>query len=154
MFRALLCVAVGLSVFCSSSITTSANESACYLSKEQIEICFTMQERYGVSAALLASIIQAESSGNPKAQNGNCKGLMQVSQFWALADDDLFDEFNNVEKGTEVLCYYGERCQWDLYEVLAKYHGEKNYSVDNPSSYVIKVSTTAQEIEREWYGGN
>lgn len=153
IIQTLLCVVGCACIICASSIETSAEESVCYLSQDQIDICFVMQDRYGVSAALLAAIIQTESSGNPLAQNGSCKGLMQVAQFWACADDDLFDEFNNVELGTEVLCYYGEQCDWDLYEVLARYHGEKNYSVNNPSKYVRTVSQLARAIELEWYGG-
>lgn len=64
--------------------------------------------RYGIPADLIASVIQTESSGNPKAESGTGPvGLMQISK--AVAKDygydlnDRYDPAKNIEMGTRYL---------------------------------------------------
>lgn len=64
--------------------------------------------RYGIPADLIASVIQTESSGNPRAESGTGPvGLMQVSK--AVAKDygydpqDRYDPAKNIEMGTRYL---------------------------------------------------
>lgn len=50
------------------------------LSDAAYEYCVQIGEEYGISPELLMAIAETESSGNPEARNGSCKGLMQISE--------------------------------------------------------------------------
>lgn len=62
-----------------------------------------------VTPDLVMSIIQRESEYNPKAKNGNCVGLMQVSTYWhsKRAEDlgvtDFYDPYSNILLGVDYL---------------------------------------------------
>ena len=62
----------------------SANgfEADTYIAEEYQDYCEEIGEMYCVCPELLMAMIETESSGNPDATNGTCKGLMQVSEKW------------------------------------------------------------------------
>lgn len=160
-----LIVAVSL---LSSSITTAAEEKACYLPDEYIGYCFEAQEAFGISAALIASIIQTESSGIEDVKAKNCWGLMQVQTAHVYDPNDLLDAEQNIRFGVSVLDECRQRAERNGYSedvvlALLYYNGVSNalevyenwleagnYD-EYPTDYVAKVLTTAEEIEKEWY---
>lgn len=75
------------------------------------------------------AIIERESWGDPRAQNGSCKGLMQVSDKWHkdrmnwLGVTNLFDEYGNILVGTDYLLELFEKYE-DPGLVLMIYNGD------------------------------
>lgn len=90
-------------------------------------------ERYNICPELIQAVIERESHYNPDATNGDCVGLMQVSEKWhtdrmeRLGVTDLYDPYSNILVGTDYLAElwretsskgYGD----DLYYVLMRYN--------------------------------
>ena len=50
-----------------------------WLSPEIQGYCEEIGEEYSICPELLEALIETESSGNPQATCGNCRGLMQVN---------------------------------------------------------------------------
>lgn len=102
-----------------------------YISKTAHDACMKYGKEYGICPKLIMSIIETESSGDPKAVNGSCKGLMQVSQRWhkdrmkKLGVKSLYDERGNIHVGTDYLAELFDK-HGDAATVLMVYHGEKN----------------------------
>jgi hypothetical protein len=65
--------------------------------------------RYNIEPELIMSIVQQESDYNPKAKNGKCLGLMQVSTYWhddraaRLGVTDFYDAYGNILLGVDYL---------------------------------------------------
>ena len=146
-------------VFCIALIigyTVTANEQETYISDEIQGYCVEIGEEYGVCAELLMAIIEAESSGNPKAENGDCKGLMQVSQKWhvdrmeRLCVSDLFDPYGNILVATDYLVELFEK-HGDLSLVLMIYNGDskahEHYENGTLSAYAEKIMNRSYELE-------
>ncbi len=89
---------------------TYKNESSLQNFRPRIKnlshIIGTVADKYGVDRQLIASIIEAESAGNPNAQSPvGAKGLMQLMDGTA-SDMGVTDSFNiaqNIEGGTKYL---------------------------------------------------
>ena len=106
---------------------------------------------------LVESIIEAESSWNPKAQNGDCIGLMQVSESWhkdrmaRLGVTDLTDPYDNILVGVDYLSELFERYE-DVGAVLMKWNGDSKLSeyleTGELSEYAEKVLSRSAELER------
>lgn len=131
-------------------------ENTC-VSETAIESCYEYGEQYDFRSELLIAIIEAESSGNPNAKNGDCLGLMQVSEKWhtdrmeSLGVSDLYDERGNILVATdylyELFMQYG-----DLGMVLMTYNGDssaKDYWNGNGelSAYAKKIINRTEELE-------
>lgn len=64
---------------------------------------------YNVDPYLIRSVIQQESEYLPKATNGNCLGLMQVSTYWhskraqKLGVTNFYDPHDNILLGVDYL---------------------------------------------------
>lgn len=75
------------------------------INKHVIEIA----TNYNLKPELIMSIIQQESEYNPKAKNGNCLGLMQVSSYWhkdrasRLGVTDFYDSYSNILLGVDYI---------------------------------------------------
>jgi soluble lytic murein transglycosylase-like protein len=112
---------------------------------------------YGVCPELLMAIIETESSGRSWVENGDCKGLMQVSQKWhrdrmdSLGVTDIFDLYGNILVGTDYLMELAER-YGEISYVLDIYNGnskaEYNYENGIISKYAGKILERAEELER------
>ena len=74
-------------------------------------------EMYSMDPALIKSVIWHESRYNPKAQNGNCLGLMQISTRWhtgraeKLGITDFYDPYSNILLGVDYLSEILQNCQ-------------------------------------------
>lgn len=80
--------------------------------KEQIqqyvrEICAKYDNK--IKPEIVMSMIEHESTYNPKAKNGNCLGLMQVSSRWhadrakRLGVTNFYDSYSNILLGVDYL---------------------------------------------------
>lgn len=106
---------------------------------------------------LVEAIIEAESSWNPKAQNGDCIGLMQVSESWhkdrmaRLGVADLTDPYDNILVGVDYLAELFEQYE-DVGAVLMKWNGDSRLSeyleTGELSEYAEKVLKRSAELER------
>lgn len=112
---------------------------------------------YGICPELILAIIETESSGNPNARNGECKGLMQVSERWhkdrmeKLGVTSLYDPYGNILVGTDYLMELAEECI-DIAYTLDVYNGNSkakyNYENGIMSDYATKVLERSAELER------
>lgn len=64
----------------------------------------------GVPKEIIATIIEIESSGNPKAvgaptKSGQARGLMQIMDFHWKDGEDPYDPETNIRKGSGLLAY-------------------------------------------------
>ena len=124
------------------------------------ETCYEYGEMYDICPELLMAMIEAESSGNPKAENGDCKGLMQISERWhtgrmaEIGADDIWSETDNIHIGANYLHELFNRYE-DVALVLMVYNGESD-AVEKAekgyiSDYARKILDRSAELER-WKG--
>lgn len=137
-------------------VTTASAENDTWISEEAQEQCITYGEEYGICPELLMAIIEQESSGQAYAENGSCKGLMQVSEKWhkdrmeRLGVTDIFED--NVLVGTDYLSeLFAEND--DLYWVLMAYNGgidyaNRMYEAEKYSRYAVSIANRSAELER------
>ena len=127
-----------------------------YIDKEYIEYAEEISEIYNVCPELIFSIIEHESSGNPNAKNGNCLGLMQVSEKWhqdrmeRLGVESLFDPYGNILVATDYLVELFER-YGDVDMVLMTYNGssdaKERWDNGTPTKYATSVIERSMELE-------
>ena len=107
---------------------------------------------------LIEATIERESRWNPNAVNGDCMGLMQISERWhrermeRLGVTDLLEPYDNILVGVDSMAELFERYE-DPGPVLMVYHGEKN-AIEKASSgeisgYADWILTRSAELERE-----
>lgn len=110
-------------------------------------------ERYEIPVELILAVIECESSYHPDADNGTCKGLMQIHQInldWLERDFgrelDLYDIEDNVYAGSYILAGYYHK--YDIHRALMAYNGgqgymrkmvQKGYESSKYSRKVVKV---------------
>ena len=112
---------------------------------------------YCVCPELLMAMIETESSGNPDATNGTCKGLMQVSEKWhrdrmeRLGVKDIYDPYGNILVATDYLMELAEKYE-DIGLVLDVYNGNSKamQNAENGilSEYAAKILYRAEMLER------
>ena len=138
-------------------LTAVSKDADTWLSEEVKEYCVEIGEKYGICPEFLEAIIEAESRGQADAENGGCKGLMQISEKWhiermeRLGVTDIFDEYGNILVGADYLAElfeeYGEASL-----VLDLYHGDSkamyNYENGILSKYAGKILERSAELER------
>ena len=115
-------------------------------------------EPYNICPELVEAMIERESRWNPKAQNGDCMGLMQISERWhkgrmmALGAKDLKDPFDNIDVGVDELRELFGRYE-DPGMVLMVYNGDSRakdlQATGNLSEYAEWILTRSAELERE-----
>ena len=127
------------------------------LSAVAMEACEEYGEAYGICPEFLMAVVETESSGKAYAENGGCKGLMQIStkhhadRMERLGVSDIYDERGNILVGTDYLAEL-----FDEYEeaslVLDVYNGnskaKSNYENGILSEYAGKILDRSEELER------
>lgn len=118
-------------------------------------------EQKDICPEFVQAIIETESSWDPEARNGDCIGLMQISEKWhqdrmeRLGVTDLTDPYDNILVGIdyldELIHRYGDQAM-----VLMIYNGDsrawKFWETGEMSEYARKILERAEELERrnEW----
>lgn len=131
-----------------------------YISDEIQMLCVLIGEETKYCPEFLMAIVEAESSGLQYAENGSCKGLMQINTDWPEIAaymqqhgyTDIYDYETNIRLGCYVLDQKREIYGDDIYAVIMAYNGSSNVSerVENGdyTDYAVKVVNRALELER------
>ena len=139
-------------------IATDSKENDTYISEEYQQYCVEIGNMYGICPELLMAMIESESSGNPNAQNGSCKGLLQVSEKWhadrmkKLGVANICDPYGNILVATDYISELAEKYE-DVGMVLMVYNGDsmaKDYlnGTANLSKYAEKILARSEVLER------
>lgn len=130
-----------------------------YISQTARSACIKYGDVYAICPELLMSVTEQESSGNAGAENGNCKGLMQVDitchtdRMDRLGCTDLFDEAQNIHVAADYLSELFQKYE-DIYMVLMCYNmgetaaGKLFAEGIYVSDYAVEVCGRAEELER------
>lgn len=126
-----------------------------------VTMVFEIAPQYGISPYMIMAMIERESNYDPKATNGQYKGLLQITERWHgsrmkdLGVSDLYDPAGNIT----VACSYLKDL-YDLYEdqemVLMCYSMDNNKAMElhrkgQVSIYATSVIDRMKELE-EGYG--
>ena len=156
----MLAIALAASLVLSQPVMANEEIDPTHISVEAQVSCYEYGEMYDICPELLMAMIEAESSGNPKAENGDCKGLMQISERWhtgrmeEIGADDIWSETDNIHIGANYLHELFNRYE-DVALVLMVYNGESD-AVEKAekgyiSDYARKILDRSAELER-WKG--
>ena len=139
------------------TIELSAGDRSCVLSEDVQGYCEEIGELYGICPELLMSIAEHESGGNQYAENGSCKGLMQVSVRWhsgrmeKLGVTDIYDEYGNILVATDYIAEMRDDYE-DVALVLMTYNGssdaKERANSGNLTNYAESVLERSAELER------
>lgn len=134
-----------------------AENADTFISPECVAYCEEIGRQYAICPELLMAIMESESSGNPKAQNGNCKGLMQInvnyhkSRMERLGVSDIYDARGNILLAADYLAELF-REHGDIGTVLMLYNGSKNAlergAQANYTEYAKKIMARSEQLER------
>lgn len=133
--------------------TAISKDNDTWISETAQEACIEYGEQYGICPELIMAIIECESGGQSDAENGSCKGLLQISVQWhtgrmeRLGVTDIFDERGNILVGTDLLAELAEK-YGDVAVALMAYHGEKNPAEKEISDYAQGILERSAELER------
>ena len=156
----MLAIALAASLVLPQPVMANEEIEPTHISVEAQVSCYEYGEMYDICPELLMAMIEAESSGNPKAENGDCKGLMQISERWhtgrmeEIGADDIWSETDNIHIGANYLHELFNRYE-DVALVLMVYNGESD-AVEKAekgyiSDYARKILDRSAELER-WKG--
>ena len=130
---------------------------AAEINPEYMKYCEEVGEEYGIQPEFLESFIEAESSGNSRATNGNCKGLMQVHEtvhrqrMRDMGITDIYDPKSNIRLGASIIVDLYEQYGDDTAKVVMMYNGSSDAKVRaanfNFTAYADKVLNRAAELE-------
>lgn len=156
----MLVIALAASLFLPQSVMAKEEIEPTHISVEAQVSCYEYGEMYDICPELLMAMIEAESSGNPNAENGDCKGLMQISERWhtwrmaEIGADDIWSETDNIHIGANYLHELFNRYE-DVALVLMVYNGESDAveKAENGyiSDYARKILDRSADLER-WKG--
>jgi soluble lytic murein transglycosylase-like protein len=153
----ILCTAVLLSLIFSFSINAANPEKI--PEEKLVEICESVGKDYDLSPELLEAIAEHESNLYIFAQNGSCKGLMQINRYYfsdrmnVLGITDIFDPESNIRLAASYISDLYSRKD-DIYWVLMSYNmgeqnGNKFWNRGVYTQYAIDISNRAEELEKE-----
>lgn len=158
--KKVLAIALAASLVLPQPVMAKEEINPTHISVEAQVSCYEYGEMYDICPELLIAMIEAESSGNPKAENGDCKGLMQISEKWHtgrmedIGADDIWSETDNIHIGANYLHELFNRYE-DVALVLMVYNGESDAveKAENGyiSDYARKILDRSAELER-WKG--
>ena len=113
-------------------------------------------EQKDICPELVQAIIETESNWDPEARNGDCIGLMQISEYWhqdrmeRLGVTDLTDPYDNILVGVDYLQELTRRYV-DQAMVLMIYNGDSRawrfWETGEMSEYAAKILERAAELE-------
>ena len=156
----MLAIALAASLVLPKSVMAKEEIEPTHISVEAQVSCYEYGEMYDICPELLMAMIEAESSGNPKAENGDCKGLMQISERWhtgrmeEIGADDIWSETDNMHIGANYLHELFNRYE-DVALVLMVYNGESDAAEKAENGYISdyarKILDRSAELER-WKG--
>lgn len=140
-----------------ASIQAKNSNGDTWLSPEIQAECESIGGEYGICPELLEAMIETESSGSKTAQNGSCKGLMQVNaeihadRMERLGVTDIYDEHGNILVAADYLLELFEEYE-DPGLVLMKYNGVSNAESRAESgrytAYAKKILKRSEQLER------
>lgn len=142
----------------SASIGGQVKASAeTWIRAEYIALCHKIGKEYGISPEFLIAFIEAESSGNPNASNGKCKGLMQVyesvhrERMREMGITNIYDPESNIRLGASILIDLYEQYGDDTAKIVMMYNGSSNAKAraesGNFTEYANKVLNRTAELE-------
>lgn len=117
-----------------------------------------ISSKYHMDPFLIKSVIQQESEYNPKARNGKCLGLMQVSSRWhrdradRLGVNDFYDPYGNILLGVDYLSELLEKYE-DPRLVLMLYNMDhktafRMYKNGQISNYARTIIARAEQYRK------
>jgi hypothetical protein len=114
-----------------------------------------ISKAYEIDPYLIMSVIEQESEYNPRAKNGNCLGLMQVSSYWhkdraeRLGVTDFYDPYGNILLGVDYICELRGKYK-DIYLVLMLYNMEHKtaFALYNNGQVSYYARTIVNRAER------
>lgn len=139
-----------------------------YITREALE-AYTEEigALYNISPELLQAIAERESSLKISAENGSCKGLMQVSTRWhtdrmeKLGVDDIYEPYGNILVAADFIAELRDTTAngQDVYYVLMRYNleiktADNYYSQGIITSYAQGIVERAEQLERIHEGAN
>lgn len=143
-------------LFFTTSVTAQKDNDT-YICHEYQEYIEVISEQYNVCPELIMAIVETESSGRSDAINGDCKGLMQISERWhkdrmeRLGVTDLLDPYSNILVGVDYLMELAEQ-YGDLLLVLMIYNGtsdaHERMESGNYTKYATSIIDRSIELER------
>lgn len=138
----------------------AAGDDTC-LPDEIIAICEFYGSEYGICPEFIEAVIERESSGVVDAENGSCKGLMQISVRWhmdrvqklGLSVGDIMNPDVNVHLGVDYLSELFDIYDGDVAAVLMAYNGDSrlNDFLDGRcemTRYAEWILHRAEQLER------
>lgn len=120
-------------------------------------ICEKYGAEYDICPELLEAICWNESRFTAKAENGTCKGIMQINvtahkdRMAKLGVTDIYDTDSNIHVGADYLAELFTSYE-DAGAVLGSYHGERNAvskaEKGQLSGYTKRILKKAEYFER------
>lgn len=155
--KKLIAVISAILLILQEGFSLKACDGDAFISDTAKESCIKYGEEYGICPEILMAMIEIESSGNPAAVNGSCKGLMQVSERWhkarmeKLGVTDLYDEDQNIHVAVDYIMEIAEESE-SITFVLDTYHGdsraEQNEETGTMSKYARRILERSEALER------
>ena len=143
--------AVGILMFAGIRVDAKVDELESWQAYIEV-VC----EQKDICPELVQALIETESNWDPEARNGDCIGLMQISEYWhqdrmeRLGVTDLTDPYDNILVGVDYLqeltCRYVDQAM-----VLMIYNGDSRvwrfWETGEMSEYAAKILERAAELE-------
>ena len=139
-----------------NSISISAEGE--FLPEEYIQYTEEIGEMYGICPEFIQAVIETESGGDPRANNGICFGLMRIypkyhgERMARLGVNNLYDPYSNILVGTDYLAELFEEYE-DPYLVLMVYNMGDSKAISlfdkgTYSEYAVSICERSAELER------
>lgn len=145
-----------------ATYVASTDAAEGYISEyELIELTEDIGEHYNICPELLQAICYKESGCYTLAENGNCKGLMQINISYMqqradkLGINDYWSAYNNMLLAADYIAELRDETEngKDIYYVLMRYNmttatANKLYEAGTYTDYAIDIAQHAAELER------
>lgn len=140
-----------------TQFSLNAGNADTFIPAEYVGYCEEAGKKYGICPELLEAMIESESSGNLNAQNGNCKGLMQINvtyhqtRMQKLGVADIYDARGNILVAADYLTELFQKYE-DIGTVLMVYNGSSDALERGKrgahTEYAQKIIRRSQQLER------